>query len=157
MRFIQAIKAFWTVLMGREVQTSTPQKQKACKKENTHLQLLRLLQEEGRLIDFFQEDISSFSDAQVGAAVRNLHSSCKKIFEENVTIRPVMEAGEGQTIIVEAGYDPLAIKLVGNIKGDGPFSGRLIHAGWKAHKRSLPKSMTLESQDILQPAEIEVS
>lgn len=124
--------------------------------DNSHLRLLSLLQHSGRLIDFLKEDIAGFSDAQVGAAVRTIHDECAKSLEDLVTIRPIMQENEGAIIHVAPGYDPSSIKVVGNIKGDPPFSGILIHKGWKAHKRSLPKKVSIDSSDILCPAEIEV-
>src|SRR5947209_3736853 len=37
------------------------------------LRLLALLQREGRLLDFLLEDIQSYPDAHIGAAVRDIH------------------------------------------------------------------------------------
>ena len=37
------------------------------------LRLLAILQREGRLLDFLLEDISSYQDAQIGVAVRDIH------------------------------------------------------------------------------------
>lgn len=122
----------------------------------SHLRLLTLLQQSGRLIDFLKEDISEFNDAQVGAAVRKIHQDCAKSLEDLVTIRPVMSEKEGTKINVPKGYDAAAIKIVGNVKGEPPFSGRIVHRGWKAHKRSLPKNMGEQSLDVICPAEIEV-
>lgn len=42
------------------------------------LQLLALLQKEARLIDFLQEEVSQFSDEEVGAAARVIHSGGQK-------------------------------------------------------------------------------
>ncbi|MEN9437490.1 MAG: hypothetical protein RIR09_2145, partial [Pseudomonadota bacterium] len=41
------------------------------------LQLLGLLQREARLIDFTQEDIRAYSDADIGAAARVVHAGCR--------------------------------------------------------------------------------
>lgn len=124
--------------------------------DHSHLRLLSILQHSGRLIDFLKEDLSSFNDAQVGAAVRKIHEECGKSLEELVTIRPVLEDNEGATIKVSAGYDPTAIKIVGKIKGEPPFTGILVHKGWKAHKRSLPKKIGEQASEVICPAEIEV-
>src|SRR5207253_6846543 len=35
------------------------------------VQLLAILQREGRLLDFLQEDVDGYADAQIGAAVRD--------------------------------------------------------------------------------------
>lgn len=124
--------------------------------EPSHLRLLSLLQQSGRLIDFLKEDISSFTDAQVGAAVRKIHQDCGKSLEELVTIRPLMDENEGATIKIPQGYDPSSIKIVGKVKGEPPFSGILIHKGWKAHKRSLPKKIGEHTVEVICPAEVEV-
>lgn len=122
----------------------------------SHLRLLHLLQQSSRLIDFLKEDISSFEDEQVGAAVRKIHEDSAKCLEDLVTIRPVMEQNEGEKINVPQGYDPLKIKVVGNVKGEPPFVGVLVHKGWKAHKRSLPKKVGDQLTDVICPAEVEI-
>lgn len=122
----------------------------------THLRLLALLQRSGRLIDFLKEDISQFPDAQVGAAARQVHKECATLLEDVVTIRPVYQEDEGCKVRVPAGYDPASVKLIGNVRGIPPFEGVLVHRGWKAHKRSLPKSMSEMQGDVICPAEVEL-
>ncbi len=122
----------------------------------SHLQLLSLLQQAGRLIDFLKEDISSFNDAQVGAAVRNIHASCGKSLEELVAIRPVFEQAEGTEVRVPKEYNPYTIKIVGKVKGEPPFTGILVHKGWKAHKKSLPSTLGKQSTEVICPAEIQI-
>lgn len=124
--------------------------------DQSHLRLLAFLQQSGRLVDFLKEDISGCDDAQVGAAVRKIHQDCAKSLEELVTIRPVMSEHEGATVRVVAGYDPSSIKVIGKIKGEPPYNGVLVHKGWKAHKRSLPKKIGEQLNDVICPAEVEV-
>ena len=124
--------------------------------DNSHLRLLTYLQDSGRLIDFLQEDISAYSDAQVGAAVRKIHQDCRSILEELVTLRPVRDEKEGSMIQIPIGYNPSEIKLVGKIKGEAPYNGVLVHKGWKVHKRSLPKNVGTTSMDVVFPAEVEI-
>lgn len=124
--------------------------------DTSHLRLLSNLQESGRLIDFLKEDIDSYTDEQVGLAVRKIHQDCKKTLEELVTIRPLMTENEGATVKIPKGYNPSEIKIVGKVKGDAPYTGVLLHKGWKAHKRSLPKRIGEQAMDIVSPAEIEV-
>ena len=126
------------------------------KKDRSHLQLLRSLQQAGRLIDFLSEDIQDFTDAQVGAAVRQIHAGCRKSLEDLVTIRPLMQEQEGDQVTIPSGYSAAEIKLVGNVKGNPPFRGTLVHRGWKAHKQSLPKTIGEETSEIITPAEIEI-
>ncbi len=126
------------------------------KKDDSHLRLLMLLQKSGRFIDFLKEDISSFSDAQVGAAARQVHSDCASLLEEVVTVRSVMDEEEGSKVKIPVGYDTSAIKLVGQVQGKGPYEGVLQHAGWKAHKLSLPKQISTYHGEVISPAEVEV-
>lgn len=126
------------------------------KEDPSHLRLLSILQQSGRIIDFLKEDIAAFSDAQVGAAVRKIHTDCAKTLEELVTIRPILDDAEGSMISVAAGYNPAEMKIVGQVKSELPIKGEVIHRGWKACKRSLPKKSGDQACELLSPAEIEV-
>ena len=121
----------------------------------SHLQLLSLLQQSGRFIDFIQEDISTYNDAQVGAAVRQIHLDCKKMLDEYVAIKPALSEEEGSSITIQAGFDPALIKLVGNLSKEPPFEGTIRHKGWIASRQSLPKKSG-SSSNVLQAAEIEI-
>ncbi len=151
MRLIKAFKAFYNELLGKTEPLPKPIEHK---QDPSHLQLLAILQHSGRLIDFLKEDISSYSDSDVGAAVRKIHSDCAESLEELVTIRPLIDENEGSKITVGAGYDPTAIKLVGNVK-EAPYKGVVVHRGWKAHKKSLPKQASV-THEIIAPAEVEI-
>jgi hypothetical protein len=163
MRLMLAIKVFFKAL--REPQKALkflkdqPKEGRAKGAEiaaSSHLRLLALLQHSGRLIDFFKEDVAGFSDAQIGAAVRKIHQDCGKSLEELVTIRPIMDENEGTVVSVAAGYDPSQIKVIGKVKGEPPFSGIVVHRGWKAYKKSLPKKIGEQPCELLYPAEVEV-
>lgn len=159
MGLMLAIKTFFRAFQdpkGAERFIQGQPKQIEEKKDPSHLRLLSLLQQSGRLIDFLKEDITPYSDAQIGAAVRKIHAECGKSLEELVTIRPVMQEKEGEQVTLQAGYDAAAYKVVGKVKGEPPYSGKLVHKGWKAHKQSLPKQVGDLSSDILCPAEIEI-
>ncbi len=155
--FFQALrrpKDFEPLLIGQKDEEPSDKRKK---KDVSHLRLLTLLQKSGRLVDFLKEDISGFSDAQVGAAARQVHGDCAKLLEEVVTARPVMDEAEGSSVKVPVGYDPSAIKIVGKVHGKPPYEGKLVHKGWKAHKVSLPKQVSVQEGDIICPAEVEVS
>ena len=122
------------------------------------VQMLALLQREGRLIDFFSEDLTAYPDAQVGAAVRELHAGCRKALEQYVTLEPIIEGEEDGPVTVEAGFDPASVKLVGNVTGKPPLRGLLRHRGWRATEVELPPLALQESaRAIVAPAEVEVS
>lgn len=120
------------------------------------LYLLSLLQREGRLMDFLAEDLAHFEDAQIGAAVRGIHENCKKVVEKNLSPKPVIEKPEGETITVDPGFDPAAIKLVGNVSGEPPFTGVLRHRGWQSKKEEMPTLSGTQDPGILAPAEVEI-
>ncbi len=120
------------------------------------LVLLGVLQREGRFVDFVQQDIAAFSDADIGAAARLVHAGCRKAFQEHVPIEPVLEQAEGGPVRVEPGYDPAAYKLTGNVAGSAPYSGVLRHKGWRVRSLSLPETVAGAAPDVLMPAEVEV-
>jgi hypothetical protein len=120
------------------------------------LQLLGLLQREGRLIDFLQEDVTSYSDAEIGAAARVVHDSVKKALFAHVTLTRVRSESEGARISVPKGFSPSELRLVGNVVGEAPFAGTLNHAGWRATHIELPKLSEGHDVSVLAPAEVEL-
>jgi hypothetical protein len=120
------------------------------------LQLLGLLQREGRLVDFLQEDLAGFPDAQVGAAARVVHEGCRKALAEHFEIAPVRGEAEGARITLERGFDAGAVRLVGNVVGEPPFNGALTHRGWRVAAVRLPKVASGHDLRVLAPAEVEL-
>ena len=121
------------------------------------VQVLALLQREGRLIDFLQEDLRAYDDAQIGAAVRSVHEGCRNALAEHVTLAPIFDRPEGETVTVEPGFDAHAIRLTGNVVGDPPFKGALRHRGWRVQRIELPALMPGQDQEkVVAPAEVEV-
>jgi hypothetical protein len=118
-------------------------------------QLLALLQRDGRLVDFLMEDLTGYSDAHVGAAVRDVHAGCRTALARYLSIAPVMDEPEGATVTVGRGADPARIKVVGNIAGDPPYTAILRHRGWNAVRVELPPAPSAGGT-ILAPAEVEV-
>ena len=117
---------------------------------------LALLQREGRLIDFLKEDISAFDDAQVGAAVRQVHEGCKKVLDKHFTVESISNSTEGESVTVEKGFDPSSYELSGNVSGEAPYSGELRHKGWKAGKVELPIRQKGRNNSVICPAEVEI-
>ncbi|ELJ8546702.1 DUF2760 domain-containing protein [Vibrio cholerae] len=120
------------------------------------LQLLALLQKEARLIDFLQEEVSQFSDEEVGAAARVIHSGGQKVLREYLTLSPIRSEQEESRISVEAGFNTQEIRLTGQVTGQAPFVGTLIHKGWRADAITLPKLADNYDTSILAPAEVEL-
>lgn len=120
------------------------------------LQLLGLLQREARLIDFTAEDLSGYSDADIGAAARVVHEGCRKVLAEHFTIAPVREETEGSRITLNEGFDAVATRLTGNVVGKPPFHGSLSHRGWRVTEVRLPKLAESHDPRVLAPAEVEL-
>lgn len=118
---------------------------------------LGLLQEKGRLVDFLQDDISAYEDAQIGAAARVVHQGCRAVLKEHFAISPVSEAAEGTTVTVPTGPESSSYRLVGRISGEAPFSGTLVHKGWKTTSVKLPRLITPSAGlPVIAPAEVEL-
>jgi hypothetical protein len=120
------------------------------------LQLLGLLQREARLIDFTQEDVRAYSDADIGAAARVVHAGCRKVLDEHFSISPLRTEAEGSRIRLEAGFDARAVRLTGNVVGSAPFQGSLTHRGWRATDVRLPQLSAGHDAHVLAQAEVEL-
>jgi len=120
------------------------------------LQLLGLLQKEARFIDFAQEDVSQYSDADIGAAARVVHEGCRKVLRQHFVLDPVRTEPEGKRITLPKGFDAGSIRITGNIVGTAPFTGTLVHRGWKATEIKLPKITEGHDVKIVAPAEVEL-
>lgn len=120
------------------------------------LQLLSLLQRHGRFVDFVQQDVNGFSDADIGQAARVVHDGCRTTLNKYLKLEAVLDSEEGATTTVAAGFDARAIKLTGNVSGDAPYRGVLRHRGWRASSIELPETQAGHSFEVLAPAEVEV-
>ncbi len=121
------------------------------------LRVLAVLQRDGRLVDFLEEDIDAYTDAQIGAAVRDIHRGCRKSLHDYLTIEPIINAAEEAQVQVPTDFDPAAIRLIGNVNGSPPFQGVLKHHGWRVDRstcRVLP--VARDDSSVLSPAEVEI-
>ena len=119
---------------------------------------LAMLQEKGRLVDFLMDDINAYTDAQVGAAARVVHVGCKGVLQEHFRVNPIRTEQEGSTVQVPAGYSADEYRLIGRIAGSAPFSGVLVHRGWKTDMVKLPQLLRGSAGRLpaIAPAEVEV-
>ena len=150
MRFLLALKVMFSRRFASKFEED------AVKCIDNSAQVMKVLQREGRLIDFLMEDISDFSDEQVGAAVRDVHKGCRNALNEYFEIVPVLEGVENSKMSLDSAFDRNSIKIVGNLVNKQEFSGVLRHHGWKLHKNMLPKVKNIKDSDIIMQAEIEV-
>lgn len=119
------------------------------------LQMISILQRDSRLIDFLMEDVTSYSDDQIGAAVRELHDQCRDALGRYMKLEPVIDGVEGTYAKVPS-KDPNVVKFVGNVPAKAPEGGTLRHKGWRASKIDLPSLMPKQDAAIIAPAEIEI-
>ena len=116
-----------------------------------------LLQEKGRFVDFLMDDVTAYDDAQVGAAARVVHQGCREVLREHFKITPVSDAAEGSRVTVPAGYAPDEYRLLGKLSGEPPFSGTLVHKGWKTESVRLPRIIKGGARlPGIAPAEVEL-
>ena len=177
MSFFLACRAFFAVLFGTRLPqkliesglSSEPKHEPTSSKatdnasratlpkpEAVAAQVLGLFQNEGRLVDFLLEDISEFSDEEVGQVVREIHKGCNKVLHDHFTLKPVREEPEESSITVEQDFDPNQIRLVGNVIGKPPYTGILKHPGYQAFEVRLPNQKTEPTMLIIAAAEVEL-
>ncbi len=120
------------------------------------LLLLGLLQKQGRFVDFVQEDVTGYSDQEVGAAARVVHQGCREVLKAHLRIAPVHDEPEGSRVTLEPGFDAARIRPTGNVVGDPPFHGALVHRGWQVVTMDLPQVAGGHDLHILAAAEVEL-
>lgn len=168
-RLIKAIKAFFAVLGGSDAEPAKqepasapsaavkePAAAKASDFEAGAVYTLSLLQREGRLVDFLQEDLSSCSDIQLGAAARQIHENCAKVLKERFGVAPVAAGSvEGAPFTLPGDFDPCEFKLTGNVpEGGSVAGGTLVHKGWRAAKVDLPTRTGRVKPEVICQAEV---
>ena len=167
-RFLLGFKALWRVWVdeadarrvesvldgaGREVEAAAPPRPT----RSDALTLLAVLQREGRLVDFLQEPIDGYSDAQIGAAVRDVHKGCSVALGRMMGLEPLVGDAEGSRITVPSGFDPQVYRLVGHVTGEPPHQGALRHHGWKAGRCVVPDWTGSDAAAlVVAPAEVEL-
>lgn len=124
--------------------------------DRSALQLLAILQREGRFVDFLQEDVSSFSDADIGAAARVVHEGCKRGLQSVLQLAPVRSEAEGAKVELPVGFDASRTRVTGNVTGEPPFQGTLAHHGWRVEALRLPEITHGHDPAIIAPAEVEL-
>jgi len=174
-RFVLAFRAFFAVLFDRKSAerveqcllpapaaetpaepAPAPAAPKAARRSDA-VQLLATLQREARLIDFLLEPIAGYADDQVGAAVRNVHRDCQGVLERAFGLKPLLTETEGAPMEVPPGFDAARIRLTGQVVGQPPYRGTLVHAGWQATRCELPEwTGSAQAALVVAPAEVEV-
>ena len=121
------------------------------------LHVLGTLQRDGRLIDFLSEELTGFTDSEIGAAARTVHEGCRKTMKSYVTLEPIYKEPEEAKVTVPTGFDPATIRITGNVVGNPPFKGTLRHKGWRASRASFPPMPQGHDPHVIAPAEVELA
>lgn len=145
---LQALQA------GAELKPVEPPKPP--KPSGAPLRMLALLQAESRLVDFLLEDITGASDEQIGQAVREIHKKAGAALRQHAVIEPVLAGTEGDTTTVPKGFDASAVRVVGNVTGEPPFTGAINHPGWRVKQLKLATPAEGADEFVLQPAEVQI-
>jgi hypothetical protein len=124
------------------------------------VQFLARMQEKGRLVDFLMDDITPFSNEQIGVVARVVHQGCREVVRGAFEIQPVHPGGEREEIVLAGDFDAGAYRLVGKVPEHPPYRGTVLHRGWKATRISLPRvsatTLDLAAGRIIAPTEVEV-
>ena len=119
--------------------------------------LLAALQREARFVDLVQESLGDYSDAEVGAAARDVLRDCQVVLNRFFAVQPLVEAEEGAEIQTPSQTDGSRYRFVGNAPTELPARGRLVHHGWEATQCELPQwSGSDDAAWIIAPAELEI-
>lgn len=133
-----------------------PEPPKPVKPSGAPLRMLALLQAESRIVDFLMEDIQGASDEQIGQAVREIHKKAQAALKQHAVIEQVLGGNEGDNTTVQKGFDPSAIRVIGNVTGEPPFTGAIQHPGWRVKELKLATPPEGADEFVLQPAEVQI-
>ena len=139
---------------GAEIKQIEPPK--PVKPSGAPLRMLALLQAVSRLVDFLLEDIEGATDQKIGEAVRQVHKQAQAALKRHAVIEQVLPGNEGDTTTVPKGFDPSAVRVVGNVTGEPPFTGAINHPGWRVKELKLATPAEGADEFVLQPAEVQI-
>jgi hypothetical protein len=160
-RAVLANRAHWRLLTNpafadkvRALLEPVEQKPFPPKPSAEPFRLLAVLQRDSRFLDFFMDDINAAADEQILAFVKKMHPECQASLKDHLVLEPVMSQTEGDTVEVPAGFDPSAIRVLGNVTGEPPFRGTLQHRGWRVREIKLAPPPAGQDEFVIQPAEV---
>lgn len=154
-----AFRLFWNALTNPEFAARGAALFEA-PAEGPDVRVLQILQRDGRLVDFLSENLDPYSDQQIGAEARVIQRDCRQALNRYLELEPVRPEAEGSPVRIDSGFDPTAIRLVGNVSGSGPYRGTLKHHGWRIKAVKFPAGMEPRPGAegvVLAPAEVEIS
>lgn len=155
--FVLGLAVMWLMRSPPKTLPPTmPEPPKLEKRSGAALRLLALLQSESRLVDFFLENIDTASNEQIGAAVRDIHKKAQATLKQHLILEPVLPGNEGDPATVPAGFDPSAIRVLGNVTGEPPYRGTVQHPGWRVKEIKLNPLPSGVDEFVLQAAEVQI-
>ena len=104
---------------GAEVKPLTPPKPSGRRR------MLALLQADSRLVDFLLEDLSGAKAEDIGNAVIKVQKDAQTALKRYAVVETVLGGTEGDTVTLPKGFDPSAVRVVGNVTGEPPFTGQI--------------------------------
>jgi len=144
------------VVVEKKVEPEKPKISAAQYHRDGALALLALLQREGRFVDFVRDSVDGASDADIGAAAREVHRGCRKVLDQHLSFEAVMPGEEEAKVSVPKGFDPAEVRLIGEAKGEPPYRGTLRHHGWRVVDAKLPTLAEGIDRAVIAPAEVEL-
>jgi hypothetical protein len=125
------------------------------------VQFLARMQEKGRLVDFLMDDIAPYSNEQIGVVARVVHQGCREVLRGAFDIEPVHGGQEREEVTLAGDFDAAAYRLVGKVPQRPPYTGTILHRGWKATRISLPRvsdtARDAAARKVIAPVEVEVA
>lgn len=157
-RLALSLRSFWKVLTNPDYAQKVADLDVPVEPAAVDLRVLAILQRDGRLVDFLRENLDGYSDAQIGAAVRDIHRGCRKALDQYISLEPILPGEEDSEVIIEPGFDPNRVRLSGNVNGAPPFRGILKHPGWLVCSVQLPARVGAQEggSDVIAPAEVQI-
>lgn len=121
------------------------------------ISLIAALQREARLLDIVTESLDGYSDAQIGAAAKEVLRDTGSVIQRMFGLQPMTDAADGTELETPAKFDAAEYRLTGSVSGEAPFRGTVAHHGWKATKCEIPKwSGEKSSALVIAPIELEI-
>lgn len=123
---------------------------------NDAITLLAALQREARFVDIVREPLGDYTDAQIGAAARDVLRDCGSVLDRFFQLKPVVDQEDGAEVPLPTGASASKVHITGTPNQDAS-TGVLVHHGWEASQCELPTwTGTKSDAMVIAPAEIEV-
>jgi hypothetical protein len=88
-----------------------------------------------------------------------VHQGCKAVINECLALAPAHAGPEGDRITVDPAADPNRYRLQGKLAQQPPYSGVVVHRGWKTTRLTLPRHtrpIDPSGETIVAPIDVEV-